>query len=96
VYRDFAARGNSHDLRRVTKAMFSPLTRVKLQRAVQVMLMEACDLSEEEAGFTVHHCALLSPLFASLLQSLTRASRALSGVWQVGNEYSSNARSNPI
>jgi len=38
VYRDFAARGNSHDPRSATKAMLSPLTGVKLQGAVQLML----------------------------------------------------------
>jgi len=57
VYRDFAAPGNSHDLRRATKAMLSLLTGVKLQRAVQVILMEVCDLSAGEAArFTVHSC----------------------------------------
>ena len=61
VYRDFAAPGNSHDPRRATKAMLSPLTGVKLQRAVQVMLMEACDLSAEE-GFKKQHASLCTPV----------------------------------
>jgi len=62
AYRDFAAPGNSHELRRATKAMLSPLTGIKLQRAVQVMLMEACDLSAEEAAhFTVHSCRHFLP-----------------------------------